>query len=160
MGYCKKCGTINASDAKYCRNCGQPLEQEHKSSGRSAKPILIVLSLVSVFGVLYALKGGFRNSNNDEESRLYDETTAIAEEGNGKLPAPVQKLLDDMVYVEGGSFMMLVEKKLDEDDPDYQYPGIVHIEERATVSSFYICKYEVTQELWMSVMGNNPSHWS
>lgn len=24
--------------------------------------------------------------------------------------------------------------------------------------SFYICKYEVTQKLWIAVMGNNPSH--
>ncbi|MBQ8655598.1 MAG: formylglycine-generating enzyme family protein [Prevotella sp.] len=28
---------------------------------------------------------------------------------------------------------------------------------QVTLSSFSICKYEVTQELWQAVMGNNPS---
>ena len=28
-----------------------------------------------------------------------------------------------------------------------------------TLSSFYICKYEVTQALWNAVMGSNPSNW-
>ena len=25
MGKCKNCGTLNASDAKFCRNCGQSI---------------------------------------------------------------------------------------------------------------------------------------
>jgi len=29
-----------------------------------------------------------------------------------------------------------------------------------TVGDFYICKYEVTQELWEEVMGNNPSEFT
>ena len=54
-----------------------------------------------------------------------------------------------MVYVAGGSFMM------GSDDSDaFGDEKPVH---RVTLSSYRIGKYEVTQELWEAVMGNNPS---
>lgn len=58
---------------------------------------------------------------------------------------PVKQLERDMVLVEGGTFV-----KTDKDSVT-QYP--------VSVGSFYISKYEVTQELWQAVMGenNNPS---
>ena len=54
-----------------------------------------------------------------------------------------------MVYVSGGSFMMGSE---DSDADSDEKP--VH---QVTLSSYRIGKYEVTQELWEAVMGNNPS---
>ena len=57
----------------------------------------------------------------------------------------------DMISVEGGTFTMGASNQ----DSDASY------EERpaheAILSTFYIGKYEVTQELWQAVMGNNPS---
>lgn len=55
----------------------------------------------------------------------------------------------EMVYVEGGTFMM----GSDDDDADSDESPVHEV----TLSSFYIGKYEVTQALWMSVMGSNPS---
>lgn len=55
----------------------------------------------------------------------------------------------DMVYVEGGSFMMGSNGYYDDETP-------VH---KVTVSSFWIGKYEVTQAEWKEVMGSNPSYW-
>lgn len=60
-----------------------------------------------------------------------------------------------MVDVEGGTFMM--------GDPNYQSSpitandGPVH---QVTVSSFSIGQTEVTQELWVAVMGYNPSFFN
>lgn len=56
-----------------------------------------------------------------------------------------------MVQVNGGTFMM--------GNPDYQESGIpnqgpVH---QVTLSTFAIGQTEVTQELWVAVMGGNPS---
>lgn len=64
----------------------------------------------------------------------------------------LSELIDDMVHVEGGSFVMGsdVKKKYDL-KPDYQPPH------KVTVSSFKIGKYQVRQELWTAVMGENPS---
>ncbi len=69
--------------------------------------------------------------------------------------APVlQDLFDNMVFVEGGTFMMGAAKnQLQEAESDEK---AVH---EVTLSSYYICKYEVTQDLWQHVMGVNPSNF-
>ena len=53
----------------------------------------------------------------------------------------------DMVCVDGGSYQMGSNSGDSDEQP-------VHME---TVGSFYIGKTEVTQKLWATVMGNNPS---
>jgi formylglycine-generating enzyme required for sulfatase activity len=53
----------------------------------------------------------------------------------------------EMIKVEGGTFNMG-----SNENSDYAKP--VH---KVTLSDFLIGKYEVTQELWESVMGDNPS---
>lgn len=63
----------------------------------------------------------------------------------------ITDLLNNMVYVEGGSFMMGAD---DSDAFDDEKP--VHKE---TVSSFRIDKYEVTQKLWQVIMENNQSQF-
>ena len=64
----------------------------------------------------------------------------------------LQDLKNSMVFVEGGRFDMGAlpnDKDADSDEtPRHQ----------VTLSSFYISKYEVTQELWQAVMGSNPSY--
>ena len=64
-------------------------------------------------------------------------------------PTPIPPQVNtpqNMVYVEGGTFWMGSER-------DY-YEKPVH---EVTVSSFYMGKYEVTQEEYQAVMGSNPS---
>jgi len=61
-----------------------------------------------------------------------------------------QKALEpEMIKVEGGTFNMG-----SNEISDYAKP--VH---KVTLSNFLIGKYEVTQELWESVMGDNPSEF-
>jgi formylglycine-generating enzyme required for sulfatase activity len=52
-----------------------------------------------------------------------------------------------MILVEGGSFQMGINGGLKKESPAHT----------VTLRSFYIGKYEVTQSLWQSVMGSNPS---
>lgn len=59
----------------------------------------------------------------------------------------------NLVIVEGGSFLMGATEN-DGEVFDYEKP-----QRKKTVKSFYIGQTEVTQALWMAVMGNNPSHW-
>jgi formylglycine-generating enzyme len=54
-----------------------------------------------------------------------------------------------MTYVEGGSFQMGSTSGASDEKP-------VH---RVRVDSFYIGTYEVTQDIYQSVMGSNPSNW-
>lgn len=63
------------------------------------------------------------------------------------------KVARNMVYVEGGTFYMGATSPLiDWEENKHNKP--VH---QVTVSSFYISKYEVTQDIWKAVMGTNPS---
>ena len=68
----------------------------------------------------------------------------------------IQNLIDNMVYVEGGSFTMgaTSEQGIDGERDKYEKPT-----HQVTLSSFYICRFEVTQEEWETVMGNNPSNF-
>ena len=55
-----------------------------------------------------------------------------------------------MVKVEGGTFKMGASEKHENDDMEYPIHDV-------TLSTYYIGQTEVTQELWESVMGKNPS---
>ena len=57
--------------------------------------------------------------------------------------------IDNMVFVEGGEFMLGSESGEFDEKP-------VH---KVVVKSFYIDKYEVTQREYEKVMGNNPSYF-
>lgn len=58
----------------------------------------------------------------------------------------------NMVLVQGGIFMMGCTPDMDPDA--FRNEGPVH---EVTVWNYYMGQTEVTQELWLAVMGNNPS---
>ena len=66
----------------------------------------------------------------------------------------IQNLINNMVYVEGGTFMMGATAEQGSDAWDREKPA-----HQVTLSSFSIGQYEVTQEEWEAVMGNNPSEF-
>ena len=68
--------------------------------------------------------------------------------------AELNKLINNMVYVSGGTFTMGATSEQGSDAYDNEKPT-----HSVTLSSFYLCKYEVTQALWRAVMGNNPSNF-
>jgi formylglycine-generating enzyme required for sulfatase activity len=62
---------------------------------------------------------------------------------------PIMGIVDEMVFVEGGQFLMgSVDGKSDKKP--------MH---RVQLPHYYIGKYEVTQKLWQEIMGNNPSNF-
>ena len=60
----------------------------------------------------------------------------------------------DMIRVEGGTFTMGASPEEDEDAYYDEYPP-----HTVTLSTFFIGETEVSQALWVAVMGNNPSNW-
>lgn len=77
---------------------------------------------------------------------------------NKNLEFAVEGVSFTMVYVEGGTFMMGAQA-YDEDGENYDSTacdedGPVH---KVTLSDFHIGETQVTQELWMAVMNDNPS---
>lgn len=70
------------------------------------------------------------------------------------LSAELNKLINNMVYVSNGTFTMGGTSEQGSDAYDDEKPT-----HNVTLSSYYICKYEVTQALWRAVMGSNPSNF-
>ena len=66
----------------------------------------------------------------------------------------LNKLINNMVYVSGGTFTMGATSEQGRDAEADEKP--IH---SVSLSSFYLCKYEVTQALWQAVMGKNPSRF-
>ena len=61
----------------------------------------------------------------------------------------------EMIPVEGGTFMMGT-NVVDKRKPTYEAERPAH---EVTIGSFYMSRFEVTQPLWVAVMGSNPSQW-
>lgn len=85
-----------------------------------------------------------------ERERLEAEQRAREEEENRQ--QIINRLIANMVYVEGGTFTMGATKEQGRDVYHWEKP-----KHKVTLSGFYICKYEVTQAEWKAVMGTNPS---
>lgn len=92
---------------------------------------------------------------------LTGRANAVGGQSYGSVAAPgaggdvetftVNGVTFEMVRVDGGSFM------IGSSDPDaYDYEKPVHAE---NVATFYIGRTEVTQDLWLAVMGSNPSNF-
>ena len=84
--------------------------------------------------------------NNTSHSGSTNSTTGLSAELN--------KLINNMVYVSGGTFTMGATSEQGSDAESDEKPT-----HSVTLSSYYICKYEVTQALWRAVMGSNPSNF-
>ena len=84
--------------------------------------------------------------NSTHHSSSTSSTTGLSVELN--------KLINNMVYVSGGTFTMGGTSEQGSDIYDDEKPT-----HSVTLSSYYICKYEVTQALWRAVMGSNPSYF-
>lgn len=67
----------------------------------------------------------------------------------------LERLIADMVKVEGGTFTMGATSEQGKDAHDNEKQA-----HQVTLSDYYIGKYEVTQELWTAVMGSNPSRFT
>lgn len=98
-----------------------------------------------------------KNANNPIEQVLpnsIETVNGITVHWNGVTQTQkniITELLNNMVFVQGGSFMMGCD-----DSTTWGNEKPVH---REIVSSFWINKYEVTQKLWQTIMGNNNFHF-
>lgn len=77
----------------------------------------------------------------------------VTTDSNGNKVFTVKGVTFKMIKVKGGTFMMGATEQNDNADED-EKPA-----HQVTLNDYYIGEYEVTQELWRSVMGYNPSHF-
>ena len=116
----------------------------------------VALLVVFAAGILIWQNKQNQERQEEQERIALAEAQRKAREAEARRNAKIIRVGDvefEMVYVEGGTFMMGATSEQGSDADADERP--VH---SVTLSSFHIGKYEVTQGLWREVMGSNPSY--
>lgn len=107
--------------------------------------ISLMIALLPIIAFAQNAEEKVKKSGNNQTPVEWEHSKASKE-------VIIQRLIKNMVYVEGGTFTMGATSEQGGDVLDREKPA-----HQVTLSSFYIGKYEVTQEEWEAVMGSNPS---
>lgn len=110
---------------------------------------VLVLAVMALVCCVQNTNSGAMGQNQDEATSDEPKTELKVSTGN----AVVDSLVGNMVFVEGGSFMIGATAEQGSDASDNEKPA-----HEVTVGSFFISRYEVTQLEWETVMGSNPSY--
>lgn len=108
---------------------------------------------VGVIGLLFIVGGVWsvmNRSSSIDRSSLFESTPSNSDSvGDSNSSTPLKNSLEiELINIPADSFLMGSDRGLSNEKPVHQ----------VTISEgFLIGKYEVTQEQWRSVMGNNPS---
>ena len=125
-----------------------------------SKSILFAPLLSLLLGGVLVVSCG--DDDNDEDAQTpssnQNGSNGTSDNGNGSTPAfdgkdkvyTVNGVSFKMIAVRGGTFQM-------GSDDGYEWEKPVH---QVTLSDYYIGETEVTQELWSTVMGSNPSNFT
>ncbi len=120
--------------------------------------VLLIVAIVSVSG-FFINKSINSNDDATDLETLSDEDNsnndAIGLETlSNEDRVIIDNLVNNMVYVEGGTFVMGATSEQGSEADNDEKPT-----HSVTLSSYYIGKYEVTQAEWRAVMGSNPSYF-
>ena len=135
---CSKCGFENPDSFKFCGQCGAKLEVNKCHNCGTSLPS---------YGTFCPECG----------TRVYDEPihTDVAS-GIDTYPKELEYVVGScrfkMIKVDGGTFTMGATAEQEEVDDDNVCPA-----HKVTLWDYYIGQTEVTQALWIAVMGVNPS---
>ncbi len=115
----------------------------------SAMIFLLSFIVIAVLLISKNVKGTEPYSSTEEREILIADSIYVDSLSRVRsLDPEIQKLIDDLVYVEGGTFEM------GSNDGSYLNTRLHTV----TLSSFEISKFEVTQAQWQIVMSSNPSN--
>ena len=97
----------------------------------------------NIMGTLSSQASGLASNSN----------SASVTSGSNEISIPVKNgITIDMVKVEAGTFMMGATSEMQN-----PYPNEKPVHQVTLTNDYYMGKYEVTQALWQTVMGRNPS---
>lgn len=122
---------------------GTPLKEEKKKTTALYAGIGVAAVVIIVLAVILM----HQSKNTD----VVEQVESMPESSRNAILSDLEA---NMVYVDGGTFTMGATREQGSDARSNEKPA-----HQVTVSSFSICKYEVTQELWEAVMGSNPSRF-
>lgn len=164
--YCKQCGTkleilqkcpfINCDAknipeiAKYCPKCGRPLANKDGIIELFNEGIMLIQELKRSDQWKKIVQHYSSNEilTNYFKTEIFNQLSSLEVIAQSETSKNISQLVD-MVLVKSGNFKMGNDSGSSDERP-------VHL---VCLSSFYIGRYLVTQQLWQQVMGNNPSSY-
>ena len=151
---CPVCDNIVSIDASYCYQCGWGFSALYGMDGKFSKIYdndqrKICQKNWESIGKIVLLKNDLQNTL--QELKETKAKLKFAEE-NPKLPPFIQQIIDNLIYVEGGAYLMGATQEQEDECRDFEKP--VH---EVHLDNFYIGRTPVTQQQWEAVMGYNPS---
>lgn len=127
-----------------------------KSSSKNAG-LWIVIGVIAVVGIII----GVNSNGNSSDSGNSKQSGGVIQSGNNTLSQQIfsktytaNGVSFDMMMVKAGTFTMGATSEMK--DP---YSNEKPTHQVTLTNDYYIGKTEVTQALWMAVMGNNPSYF-
>lgn len=157
--------TVKRDDKTVKRDDNNTIKQDdktklHKKSFSIPKAMWIAwaIGLLMVIITIAVPKSGDTSTDYDNTIEIKPEVEPIIKAGNiswDSMDPVLQNLINNMVFVEGGTFMMG-----NDDGNEYDKYRDYSPAHQVTLSSFFIGKYEVTQEEWKTIMGTNPSFFN
>lgn len=136
--------TLTVGQHSYIVACDGYESEEGTVKLKASAPSTIQISLLKESIVDNGI-----SENNNQHIEDINETT-----DNDRVAKLLEKLNDDMVYIEAVEFTMGATKEQKGEANSDEKPA-----HPVVLNCFNLCKYEVTQELWEAVMGDNPSHF-
>ena len=148
------------SEGQESKSSKEPVVSALVPSKKSNKKLIIGLIAAAMIAVgLFVLFGNSGGSNVPIEevdtvdtTNVVVDTTNVVTDARQHQDSVIQQAIDDMVLVEAGTFKMGATNV----KGGFAGDGDEKPVHSVTLSDYYIGKYEVTQELWLAVMGNNP----
>ena len=127
-----------------------------KSSSKNAW-LWIVIGVIAVVGIII----GVNSNGNSSDSGNSKQSGGAIQSGDNTLSQQIfsktytaNGVSFDMMMVKAGTFTMGATSEMKDPEPDEKPTHQVTL-----TNDYYIGKTEVTQALWMAVMGNNPSYF-
>ena len=122
-----------------CWGCKDQTANENHTSTNSVIPRIIVHNDIQVIPL-----------------KPTDFKPLIKDTVSPELRAVLQEIIDNMVYIEGGVYVMGDDAEVSdlEERPLYAYPA-----HQESVDNFYLSKTEVTQRQWMAVEGPRETYY-
>ena len=136
--------TLTVGQHSYIVACDGYESEEGMIKLKASAPSTIQISLLKE-----SVSNNGISENNNQHIENINETT-----DNDSVVNLLEKLNNDMVYIEAVEFTMGATKEQKGEANSDEKPA-----HPVVLNCFYLCKYEVTQELWETVMGDNPSHF-
>ena len=135
---CSNCKYEIPDGSKFCMHCGHRIEENNGEKHCSNPQCGKVIPTDSKFCPFCGTEVSSTSAENSVQDKLTFEVNGVS---------------FNIIRVEGGTFTMGATPE-QEDPYDDETPA-----HQVTLSSYYIGETPVTQALWKSVMGGNPSYF-